>query len=33
MEEYAEQDTATVGIFPDLRISLAGIFADTKLFL
>ena len=32
MEEYAEQDAVTVGIFPDLRISLAGIFAGAKLF-
>ena len=33
VEEYSEQDTVTVGIFPDLRISLAGIFADANLFL
>jgi len=32
MEEYEEQDTVTVGIFPDLRISLAKIFADAKFF-
>ena len=32
MEEYAEQDAVTVGIFPDLRIFLAKIFADAKLF-
>jgi len=32
VEEYAEHDTVTVGIFPDLRISLAKIFADAKFF-
>ncbi|MCL2878366.1 MAG: Uma2 family endonuclease [Acidobacteria bacterium] len=32
MEEYAEQDTVTVGIFPDLRISMTKIFADAKFY-
>ena len=32
MEEYTEQDTVTVGIFPDLRILLTRVFAGARLF-